>query len=67
MVVMERKIEASLKPIEQSAGIMAGITKEDTKSFQVPEELRAAKEIMGDRLVIARPSHGVPERKGFKM
>lgn len=66
MVVMERKIEASLKPIEQSAGIMAGIPKEDAKSFQMPEGLRAAKEIMGDRLVIARPA-GVPERKSFKI
>jgi hypothetical protein len=68
MVVMERKIEASLKPIEQSVGIMANVPKEDAKSFQVPEELRAAKEMMGDRLVVARPSHGVPpERKGIKI
>ena len=68
MVVMERKIEASLKPIEQSAGIMAGVTKEDVKSFQMPEGLRAAKEVMGERLVIARPSYGTPpERKGIKI
>lgn len=67
MAVMERKIEASLKPIEQSVGIMAGIPKEDAKPFQLPEELRAAKEVMGDRLVIARPSHGAPEKKGFKI
>ncbi len=67
MAVMERKIEASLKLIEQSVGIMSGIPKEDTKPFQVPEVLREAKEVMGDRLVIARPSHGVPEKKGFKI
>jgi len=68
MAVIERKIEASLKPIEQSVGIMAGIAKEDTKSFQAPEGLQAAKEVMGDRLVIARPSHGAPpERKGIKI
>ena len=67
MVVMERKIEASLKPIGQSAGIMAGVAKEDAKSFQIPERLQAAKEVMGDRLVIVRPSHGVPEKKGFKI
>lgn len=65
MAVMERKIEASLKPIEQGIGtIMAGIPKEDTESFQMPEELRAAKEVMGDRLVVARSSHGT---KGWKM
>lgn len=68
MVVMEHKIEASLKPIEQSAGIMAGVPKEDVKSFQMPEGLRAAKEVMGDRLIIARPSYGTPpERKGIKI
>lgn len=67
MVVMERKIEASLKPIEQSVGIMSDVPKEDDKPFQLLEELRAAKEVMGDRLVIARPSHGVPEKKGFKI
>lgn len=67
MAVMERKIEASLKPIEQGIGIMADVPKEDTKSFQMPEGLRAAKEVMGDRLVIARSSHGVPEKKGLKI
>ncbi len=67
MVAMERKIEASLKPIEQSVGIMAGVPKEDTKSFQIPERLQAAKEIMGDRLIVARPAHGIPEKKGFKI
>ncbi|MGV8137387.1 MAG: helicase-related protein [Mangrovibacterium sp.] len=71
MVVMERKIEASLKPIEQSAGIMAGVPKEDVKSFQMPEGLRAAKEVMGDRLVIARINNGLKQEssvsKGIKM
>ena len=65
LVVMERKIEASLKPVEQ---IMASVPKEDVKPFHVPEELRAAKEIMGDRMIIARPSYGAPpERKGIKI
>ena len=68
MVEMERRIEASLKPIEKSVGIMGDIPEEDTKSFQVPEELRTAKEMMGDRLVIARPSHGaLPEKKGIRI
>ncbi len=67
MVVMERKLEESLKPIEQGAGIMNGVPKEDAKPFRIPDELRAAKEVMGERLIIARPSHGVPERKGFKI
>ena len=61
MVVMERKIEASLKPIEQSTGIMASVPKEDVKSFQMPEGLRAAKEVMGERLVIARINNGLKQ------
>ena len=65
LVVMERKIEASLKPVEQ---IMTGIPKEDIKPFHLSEGLQAAKEVMGERLIIARPSHGVPlERKGIKI
>jgi N12 class adenine-specific DNA methylase len=71
MAVMERKIEASLKPIEQSVGIMPGIPKEDTKSFQVPEGLRAVKEVMGDRLVIARINNVIKQEsaisKGIKI
>jgi N12 class adenine-specific DNA methylase len=59
MGVMERKIEASLKPIEQSAGII------------MQEGLRAAKEVMGDRLVIARINNGLKQEssvsKGIKM
>jgi hypothetical protein len=47
---------------------MGDIPEEDTKSFQVPEELRTAKEMMGGRLVIARPSHvAPPEKKGIRI
>ncbi|KAA6300477.1 MAG: hypothetical protein EZS26_003388, partial [Candidatus Ordinivivax streblomastigis] len=37
MTEMERKIEASLKPIEQSVGIMADIPKEEAKPLQIPD------------------------------
>ncbi|GHT57555.1 hypothetical protein AGMMS50239_00070 [Bacteroidia bacterium] len=67
MVVMERKIEASLKPIEQSVGIMAGIPKEENKFVPMPDNLQTIKAIMGDRLVVARPAAGILERKGFKI
>jgi hypothetical protein len=68
LTVMERKIEASLKPIERSVGIMAGIPKEENKFVPMPDNLQTINKIMGERLVIARPSHGTPpERKGFKI
>lgn len=66
MVVMERKIEASLKPIEQSVGIMAGIPKEENKFTPMPDNLQTISKIMGERLVVARPAATI-ERKGFKM
>ena len=64
---MERKIEASLKPIERSAGIMADIPKEENKCVPMPDNLQTISKIMGERLVIARPAHGIPEKKGFKI
>ncbi|KAA6317456.1 hypothetical protein EZS27_032393, partial [termite gut metagenome] len=64
---MERKIEASLKPIEQSVGIMADIPKEENKCVPMPDNLQTISKIMGERLVIARPAHGIPEKKGFKI
>ncbi|MDR1883785.1 MAG: helicase C-terminal domain-containing protein, partial [Prevotella sp.] len=67
MVDMERKIEASLKPIEQSADIMAGVPKEENKFVPMPDNLQTISKIMGERLVIARPAHGAPEKKGFKI
>ncbi|KAA6330843.1 hypothetical protein EZS27_020490 [termite gut metagenome] len=67
MTEMERKIAASLKPIEQSVGIMAGVPKEEEKPFQIPDRLQAVKEVMGERFIIGRPAAGVPERKGIKI
>ena len=67
MVVMERKIEASLKPIEQSIGIMAGVPKEDGKHVAMPDNLKTIKAIMGERAVIVRPANGIPEKKGLKI
>lgn len=67
MVVMERKIGESLKPIEQSVGIMAGVPKEENKFVPMPDNLQTIKAIMGDRLVVAKPSHGMLEKKGFKI
>lgn len=66
MVVMERKIEASLKPIEQSVGIMASVPKEENKFVPMPDSLQNVKTIMGERLVVARPAATI-ERKGFKI
>lgn len=66
MVVMERKIEASLKPIEQSVGIMAGVPKEENKFASMPDNLQTISKIMGERLVVARPAATI-ERKGFKI
>jgi N12 class adenine-specific DNA methylase len=67
MTEMERKIEASLKPIERSIGIMADIPKEENKCVPMPDNLQTISKIMGERLVIARPAHGIPEKKGFKI
>lgn len=67
MVVMERKIGESLKPIEQSVGIMAGVPKEENKSVPMPDNLKNINALLGERVAIARPSHGVPEKKGFKI
>lgn len=67
MTVMERKIEASLKPIEQSVGIMADVPKEENKFTPMPDNLKNINALMGERVAIVRPSHGVPEKKGFKI
>ncbi|MDR0430237.1 MAG: N-6 DNA methylase [Tannerellaceae bacterium] len=67
MTVMERKIEASLKPIEQSVGIMAGVPKEENKFVPMPDNLKNINALLGERAVIVRPSHGTPEKKGFKI
>ena len=67
MTVMERKIEASLKPIEQSVGIMADVPKEENKFTPMPDNLKNINALMGERVAIVRPSHGVLEKKGFKI
>lgn len=67
MVVMERKIGESLKPIEQSVGIMAGVPKEENKFVPMPDNLKNINALLGERVTIVRPSHGVPEKKGFKI
>jgi hypothetical protein len=66
---MERKIEASLNPIAQSVGISGNIPKEDAgKPFQQPDRMQSGKEDMAERLILARPSLGMPpERKGMKI
>ena len=65
---LERNIELSLKPIEQSEGITeTKVENGATKSLSIPQELQQAKDIMGDRLIIARPDNGVVERKGLKL
>lgn len=67
MVDMERKIEASLKPIERSVGIMADVPKEENKFVPMPDNLQTINKIMGERAVIVRPSYGTPEKKGYKI
>jgi hypothetical protein len=67
MTVMERKIEASLKPIEQSVGIMAGVPQEENKFVPMPDNLKNINALLGEQVAIVRPSHGIPEKKGFKI
>lgn len=67
MVVMERRIGESLKPIEQSVGIMAGVPKEENKFTPMPDNLKNINALLGERAVIVRPAHGAPEKKGFKI
>jgi len=68
MVVMERKIEASLKPIEQSVGVMAVVPKEENKFTPIPDNLKNINALLGERVAIVRPAQGTPpERKGFKI
>jgi N12 class adenine-specific DNA methylase/predicted RNA methylase len=70
LIVMERKIEASLNPIVQSVRITAAIPKDDPdlKGNRVTDRFQSATDGFGERVVIARPSHGLPpERKGFKI
>ncbi|OJU36950.1 MAG: hypothetical protein BGN96_04270 [Bacteroidales bacterium 45-6] len=64
---MERKIEASLKPIGQSVGMMADAPKEENKFVPMPDNLKNINALMGERVAIVRPPHGVPEKKGFKI
>lgn len=63
---LERKIELSLKPIEQSEEV-ATKPENEPNTLSVPGELQQAKEIMGDRLQIGHPATGTVERKGFKI
>lgn len=67
MVVMEGKIEASLKPIGQSVGMMADVPKEENRFGPMPGNLKNINALMGERVAIVRPPHGVPEKKGFKI
>ncbi len=67
MVVMERKIEASLKPIEQSVGIMADVPKEENKFVPMPDNLKNINALLGERAVIVRPANGILEKKGLKI
>ena len=71
LVVMDRRIEASLNPVASSVGIAAPIPKEDAAGpLHLPDRLQTAKEVMGGRLVIAQPAPSPavpPERKGIKI
>ena len=68
LTTLERKIELSLKPIEQSEGVATDAPDGAKNEISpIPKELQEAKEMMGDRLVIARPADGTTERKGFKL
>jgi hypothetical protein len=67
MTVMERKIEASLKPIEQSVGIMADVPKEENKFVPMPDNLKNINALLGERAAIVQPVHGMSEKKGFKI
>ncbi len=67
MVVMERKIEASLKPIEQSVGIMSDVPKEENKFVPMPDNLKNINALLGERAVIVQPANGIPEKKGLKI
>jgi hypothetical protein len=95
LVVMERKIEASLNPITNRVDISGEIPKDETGAnthsqslqrhdrfadgdmdvdtrqsqlLRAPDEPRAAKDSFEERVVIARPSRGMPppEKRGFK-
>jgi hypothetical protein len=66
MTVMERKIEASLKPIEQSIGIIADIPKEENKFVPMPDNLKNINALL-ERAAIVQPAHGMSEKKGFKI
>ena len=67
MTVMERKIEASLKPIEQSVGIMADVPKEENRFVPMPDNLKNINALLGERAAIVQPAHGMSEKKGFKI
>ncbi len=67
MKIMERKIEASLKPIEQSIGIMAGVPKGETKFVPMQDNQKNINAFLEERVSILPPSNGVPEKKGFKI
>jgi hypothetical protein len=71
LVVMERKIEASLNPITNSVGISGEIPKEDmdtrSQSLQPSERLQTVKDSFEERVIISRPAPILPERKGFKV
>ncbi len=56
LVVMERRIDASLNPVAKSVGIAAPIPKDDETGAH--GRLRAAKDSSDERIVVARPSHG---------
>jgi hypothetical protein len=46
---------------------MADIPKEENKCVPMPDNLQTISKIMGERAVIARPAHGIPGKKGFKI
>ncbi|MFR0678850.1 N-6 DNA methylase [Dysgonomonas mossii] len=80
LTALERKIELSLKPIEQSEGIENIYEKNQTQSQNspkstviqdapMPNTLQGVKEVMGNRFVIASVGSSPPkeEKRGMKL
>lgn len=80
LTALERRIELSLKPIEQSEGqenvseknqVQAQNSPESTvnQGGPMPNTLQGVKEVMGDRFVIASVGSSPPkeERRGMKL
>ena len=72
LIKLDREIQLSLKPIEESEGQAESLDKDvsgiptktetgNSQEAQMPGTLKDVKEIMGDRLVIASVDNGLPK------